>query len=262
MENWKNFETECYNFLCEKFSNFAKFQKLGSSNSTVSDILVTTNNKEFFVEVKHLPAQCGQFVLLPDIKNKLFEYSSKNIIKVNEYSQEIIKHMNNNFEEFKNAGTSGKTIIFENSENVFSKWIINYYKGKNVKFFIINNLKLLHIEKINKYFNITAKYRVKRSGSSGVSPKMLKPLSEYITKSFSISKSEIISNKLFTISDTDLNNFKFIFENQEYMFSLKTKNTYEIRKLSNTYNANVIFSIKLKDYVDDVSDEEFIEELK
>lgn len=33
---------------------------------------------------------------------------------------------------------------------------------------------------------------------------------------------------------------------------------YEIRKLSNTYNANVIFSVKLNEYASGLTDQEFI----
>lgn len=43
----------------------------------------------------------------------------------------------------------------------------------------------------------------------------------------------------------DLNKMKFKVLDFDYMFSRKKDNIYRIRKLSNTRNANVIFSIQL-----------------
>ena len=43
-------------------------------------------------------------------------------------------------------------------------------------------------------------------------------------------------------SSNYLHNLRFSLGDNEYMFS-KREDLYEIRKLSNTYNANVIFSI-------------------
>lgn len=74
--------------------------------------------------------------------------------------------MNNLFDEYLEAGTKGKEIVFDNCNNVFSTWIIDYYKNKGVKYFITNNYIILPIERFSDYFNVSAKYRVKRSGSS------------------------------------------------------------------------------------------------
>ncbi|MBR1424446.1 hypothetical protein IJ579_02660 [bacterium] len=80
MPNWEEFEKQCTDYLNQEFCNFATFKTMGGSDSTVSDILVKTNtNKTFYIDVKHSPAQCGQFVLLPDIKTQKFVYSSRNI---------------------------------------------------------------------------------------------------------------------------------------------------------------------------------------
>ena len=73
--------------------------------------------------------------------------------------------------------------------------------------------------------------------------------------------SRIDGDKLFIESNTSLHNTRFILQQYEYMFSQRG-DEYEIRKLSNTYNANVIFSIKQKNRTAGLSDTEFINHLK
>lgn len=163
MKNWKEFEEQCTDYLNQEFCDFANFILMGSSDSTISDILVKTHtNKTFYIEVKHSPAQCGQFVLLPDIKTRQFVYSERNVNKSNSFAEQIIEFMNTDFKTFNNAGTTGKEICFNDCE---------------------------------------------------------------------------------------------------YMFS-KRDNLYEIRRLSNTFNANVIFSVELKNNVQGLSGEKFIEYLR
>ena len=115
MSTWEQFEIDCTRFLMEQFCEYATFIHQGGSDSTVPDIKVTTKkNKQFYIEAKHSPAQCGQFVLLPNVETRKFEYSRLNSTEINEFSKVIINHMNNNFEEFKEAGTAGKNIEFDN----------------------------------------------------------------------------------------------------------------------------------------------------
>lgn len=68
-------------------------------------------------------------------------------------------------------------------------------------------------------------------------------------------------DKLFVESSHNLHNKRFVFQQYEYMFSQRG-NEYEIRKLSNTYNANVIFSITHNTTTPGLSDAEFINALK
>ena len=58
-------------------------------------------------------------------------------------------------------------------------------------------------------------------------------------------------------SQENLHNERFIIGKNEYMIS-KRENNYEIRKLSNTSNANVIFSIELKSNKSGLSVSDFI----
>ena len=68
-------------------------------------------------------------------------------------------------------------------------------------------------------------------------------------------------DKLFVTSSLDLHNERFIYGDYEYMISDRGS-SYEVRKLSNTYNANVIFSIDLKGDRAGMSNDEFIAFLK
>ena len=115
---------------------------------------------------------------------------------------------------------------------------------------------------MNEYFDVSAKYRIKRSGSSSIGKTNIvayaKLLSNDKAHNYNIRNVRIDGNKLFVSSDKNLHKLRFIHKYQEFMFSAK-KGEYELRKLSNTYNANVIFSIRLKNNKSGISDSEFIE---
>ncbi len=262
MKKWKKFEIDCHEYLSKNFNCYADFILGGGSDANISDIFVKTKSgKEFYIEAKLCPAQCKQFVLIPDIATKTFKYSLLNEIEINKYSLKIIEYMNLYFDEFKEAGTKGKTIDFENSLQVFEKWIISAYRLKKVKYFITNKYKILPIEKFGEYFKVSAKYRVKRSGSNNVGKTYILPVKEYILNSnYAIKSIFLDKGKMFVFSDEDLNNKRFILDNYEFMFSLRG-DKYEVRKLSNTFNANVIFSIDVKENCNFFSHEEFIREL-
>lgn len=262
MSNWENFEIECVDYLNHEFGSYAKFIHQGGSDSTVPDIFVETlNGKSFYIEAKCCPAQCGQFVLLPDIKTQSFIYSKLNANPINNYAQLIMQHMNARFDEYREAGTSGKEIEMRNGSDVFSDWIIKIYQDKGARFFITNNYVVLPIERFKEYFYVTAKYRIKRSGSSNVGKRRFNIIKSYITSAdYIINDVSETGDKLYVSSPQDLHNKRFIIDDAEYMFSLRD-DKYEIRKLSNTYNANVIFSIKNK-VTDGLNDREFIAALR
>lgn len=263
MAIWEKFEMECANFLNNKFGNYAEFTHQGGADSTVPDIFVKTNSGDtFYIEVKHSPAQCGQFVLLPQLDTKTFTYSDLNINKINNDAKIIMNYMNSDFDSFREAGTAGKDICIADSQDIFSSWITQTYKNKNVKFFISNDFKIIPIESFSAYFNISGKYRIKRSGSRDVGTNNTKSIINYINSRYdSIDSFYSESGKLFVYSSKNLHNIRFIIDNNEYMFSSRD-DKYEIRKLSNTYNANVIFSITLNESKNGLSDKEFIDCLK
>lgn len=259
MTGWEKFELDCTDYLNHKFGKFAIFEHQGGSDSTVPDIRVTTKSgKDFYIEAKQCPAQCGQFVLLPDLSTKTFQYSRLNATAINRYSQMIINHMNEYFEEFKEAGTAGKDIIMPEGSSIFADWIIQTYKNKGVRYFITNNYTIVPIDKFLDYFTVTAKYRIKRSGSNNVGLNNMDDVNNHIKKiEYGITSQRTADDKLFVSSTCNLHKVRFIINGTEYMFS-KREGEYEIRRLSNTFNANVIFSIDLNSSRSGISDEEFI----
>lgn len=247
MAIWEEFEIQCTDYLNRRFGAYARFIHQGGADSTVPDILVETKGgKSFYIDAKHSPAQCGQFVLLPDLETCTFEYSRQNVNRINRYAEMIMDYMNEDFDEFREAGTAGKDIDMRNGSDIFASWIIQTYRDKGAEFFITNDFTILPIEEFSNYFEVSAKYRIKRSGSGNVGKSRLRPVMDYITShDYVITNSRIDCDKLFVTSTQNLHDTRFILRGIEYMFSLRG-NEYELRKLSNTYNANVIFSIKQK----------------
>ena len=263
MQKWEIFEERCTDYLNKTFGKYATFRHKGGSDSTTPDILATTaNGASFYIEAKQGSAQCGQFVLLPDITKTQFIYSPRNITPINPYSEIIMAHMNKHFEHFKNAGTKGEKITFPNDKDIFAKWVISTYRQKNVRFFITDNNTLIPLEQFDQYFDISATYRIKRSGSRSAGKGNASIIVKHLQDgSYTIEKYRDSNSKLFIHSSDDLNHETFKIAGNEYMFSQRD-NEYEIRKLSNTFNANVIFSIKLKPNMSGLAKAGFIKYLE
>lgn len=250
MNPGEKLEIEACEYLNRKYgSNKLNFVRIGGMDSTTSDIKVFKNNQSiFFIEVKENSAQSGQFVVLPNEETKTFEFSNKNKSKPNNITESIINYMNNKFEQFHHAGTKGEQLNMDDS--IFAEWIIGYYKNKCVKYIITkstdNNFIILPIDKFQDYFSISANYRVKKSGSQKLSKKYVGYVEKYLDKHFN-SYEKIAGEGRFLIRlDKSIIEDKFQIENHTFYFSKKENNTYEIRTLSNTYNLNVIFSIRLR----------------
>ncbi len=263
MTSWRDFEEGCFNYLNEEFGSYAKFTHKGGSDSTVSDILVETHSgKSFYIEAKQCPAQCRQFVLIPDQSLRAFEYSPRNLNPINKYSRAIMNFMDEHFDEFVLAGTSGIEIDLPNSKSIFSSWIIDSFMSKGVDFIITNDFNIVQIEHFAESFDVSATYRVKRSGSSDAGKHNMESLKNYISsREYTMIDFRTDGDKLFLVLPENLDKKRFTYYENEYMFSRK-EDGYEIRKLSNTHNANVIFSIELKVPIKSMSDAEFISYLR
>lgn len=246
METWKDFENSCYNYLVETYGKNCKFEALGQSDSTMSDIKVLTNNSEFYIETKESLAQCGQFVLYPDTNKKTFIYSQQNKSELNKYSKAIIDYMNENFESFADAGTRGVDIPVD--YEILYDWIKNYYNSKEVRFFITKDQDyiIFPIEQFDRYFSVSAKYRVKKSGSSNPSKSNIDEIKQILLNNSFVFELYVTDNKMYIKTSSDIDGLKLTGSNYTYLFKKTEPQIYNIRKLSNTHNANVIFSIKLK----------------
>jgi hypothetical protein len=246
----KQFEEKCYNFLSDKYANpNIRFDLMGGADSTVSDIAVFRKGSlQFYIEAKDCNAQAGQFVLLPDDRTQTFVFSERNQSSTNELTDLIIGAMNSDYYRYKNAGTSGVPIILSN--NVLSRWVMQYYSSKDVKYFITyaHGFIIFPIERFADYFAVSATYRVKRSGSSSPAKRDISPVMSYLEKAFSQNINSEIDNSghLFVTVNSVASN-RFTIDGREfYLSATSAQNRYEVRKLSNTANANVIFSIALQ----------------
>jgi len=259
MRRWENFEEEMAIYLSEKYPN-NEFGWYGGSDSTVSDIKV---NDEFYIEVKMPHAQCGQFVLFPDMPNRIFEYSSDNKAPENKYTRKIINQMERNFEKH----LSQKSSDIEINENILADFIIEYYLNKNVRYIITkeSDIIILPTEKLKKYFNITANFRPKTSGSGYLPDKWISDFDIGFQKKYASDYNYFRKGKHGYIKTSiDIDDKTYIFGKHNRYFLRKTSkdDVYKIRKLSNTRNSNVIFSINLKKYEQDIQDlNQFVNDL-
>lgn len=234
--------------MISNFSEEATFTLEGGSNSTVSDILVeTVGGKKFYIEVKQPQSQSGQFVLLPNIHDKKFVFSSLNKTKPNEATNTIIEHMNNSFESFSKAGTGGRSLDIDSK--VFDQWVMDYYTSKGVKYFITKGVDyiIFPTNKLASYYDVTAKYRVKRSGSSQPSSKYRSLVISELSSNYGAGNVVTEGSRVFlknVVKNVDKTRFQL--GDYEYYFASKNDGYYEVRQLSKTFNMNVIFGMSLK----------------
>lgn len=254
-EKWKVFENECVEYLKKRYPNKSKvFEHQGGSDSNVSDILVAKNTaEEFYIEVKSPKAQCGQFVLYPDPQKQCFIYSPKNKYPTNKYSDVIIEKMNRDYSIFVDAGTTGQHIELE--PKIFWGWIKTYYQIKGVKYFITKSSEYIisPIDSLEYYFDIEACYRVKKSGSAVPAKSNQKEIALILEENNYPIKRAYFKNEKYYVEL--IKNVQAAIElksrtsSTTYLFKPEVKEdatVFNVRRLSNTFNANVIFSIMLK----------------
>ena len=260
MRPGEDFEIRCYEYLKKVYAaKNVTFNRKGGMDSTTSDIAVIKNNKvDYYIEAKDSSAQCGQFVLFPNEDSQTFVFSPRNHSKPNDMTDIMIEYMNHDFDRFNNAGTSGESLDID--INVFAGWIIEHYKDRNVKYFMsyAEEYVILPISKFASYFDIVAKYRIKKSGSGDPPKKDFEAIKSTIIKSYPTARFEENDKKLFVELYSSLKDDRFQLGMYTYYFSKQQKeNTYRIKRLSNIYNMNVIFSIALKKGQDSNDLEEF-----
>lgn len=249
MQDWKIFEHDCVSYLNEVYgSEHIIFLSQGSYNSFASDIEVSHKTIVlFYMETKMKKAQSGQFVLLND--GSEFSYSSKNKNEINYFSEQILLHINDNYSKYSNVST--KSIDIDLPVSIFNEWIVKHYKNKQSSYIITkyqDNYIIFPIEKYSEYFDITANFRIKKSGSRSLSKNQL----ENFYESFSLENNGTLlckNRKYYIETDNPVKRLKL--EGEEFNYQLNLVNSfnnkyeYEIRMLSRTANPNVIFSVTL-----------------
>ena len=238
MKNWELFELECFKYLKKKYPN-KKVIYHGGSDSTKADIQVD----DIFYECKYCPSQCSQFVVY--FCDNIFRYSAKNKNAENKFSRNIINFMNSDIINFSNEAIKNKIIKYPGCEEDFFGCIKEFYRRKNVKYFITNNFLIIPLEDIDQYFNVSAVYRAKKSGSRKPSNKIIDELMVYINSTYNPESVSYDGKNLLVNATNNLDKVKFNFNGFDFMFS-KVDNSYVVRQLSKVDNKNVIFSITLK----------------
>lgn len=256
------FEIRCFEYLKKIYATKdARFDRKGGMDSTTSDIAVIKNNKvDYYIEAKDSSAQSGQFVLLPDEASRTFVFSPRNHSEPNDMTDIMIEYMNQDFDRFYNAGTSGESLDIDTE--VFADWIVEHYKDRNVKYFMsyAREYVILPIRKFTSYFDIVANYRIKKSGSGDPAKKDFYAVKSAITEMYPTARFYEDDKKLF-VELHSLQDDRFQLGKYTYYFSKQEENVYRIKRLSNTYNMNVIFSIELKKGQDSDDLEEFESDL-
>lgn len=266
MKPGEEFEIESVEYLRENYSfPGVVFDHQDTTDSTRSDIEVIKNGKSaFFIEAKDTAAQSGQFVLLSDDANRRFVFSPRNKSAQNDMTKIMIEYMNADYGRFNAGGTAGVDLGIQPS--VFTKWIVGHYQDKNVKFVISkkdNQMIICPIEKFGDYFEVSAMFRIKKSGSSTPPAKSISALKNKLRTDFGISEIFKDGKKLYVKASPDLSMVQFELENFTYCLSSKNAppDLLEIRKLSNTRNKNVIFTIHVKKGQDQADLDAFVRTL-
>lgn len=253
MQNWEIFEQNATTFLQNIFNNY-KFKNTGSSNANTPDIEVHTKNNVhlFNIEAKYSPSQAGQIVIIDNNGHFEFSLKSKNPRVVS--TDILISHINSNYDKY--AQVSQSSIPIDIHTDILYDFIEEQYEIKANKWIIASNNKsnltndtmcLIPTEELRQNFDISASLRRKKSGTSEVA-KSFREEAKIIIRS--LCKNPIFEEqdkKIFLYGDIGTHPHEL--PNNLYL-SKKDTHKYEIRKRSNTNNANIMFSLKLKNTYD------------
>lgn len=261
MSKWEDFESEMTGYLQQMLKDYDVLVKqYGSADSTIPDIEITinSNSKKFYVETKMPASQTSQFVV--EIKNNKFVYGSKNKFKSNQYSDEIINILNDNYNLYSKVAQTGMVVPVP--ETIAFSWIASNMKNKNVEFIISvdndGNKKVFSLDQFNKFFNIKTIFRRKKSGSQDLPKTYYDDFKKHLDLRFSKYKYSLNTNgkKLYLELPLDLNKNECYIdsdvlpEGKRYFLSNKGNGRYEVKITSSTNNPNIIFELSLKDNVD------------
>lgn len=242
MAAWEKIEQECFEYIKDNYSSEkVSFEHKGARDSSAPDIVATlSNGTTFNIEVKSATAQSGQFVVFD--KNGQFAFSKENVSS-EALAAPFIEYMNNNHDALQNPG--GRGIKLDIPTETMFKWVIGYYNTKNVKFFATKyrgKIVIFPTERLQNYFEISRKYRVKRSGSGNIPKKCVSEVSSLFDGE------HYYDGKYFVLKNLFLQlHQKTQGKDRVYYVSKKhAEDGYVITYLSKTQNPNVIFSLKAK----------------
>lgn len=261
MKKWEDFESEMTGYLQQMLKDYDVLVKqYGNADSTIPDIEITinSNKKKFYVETKMPASQTSQFVV--EIKDNKFVYGNKNKFKSNQYSEEIINILNENYKLYSKVAQTGMVVPVP--ETIAFSWIASNMKNKNVEFIISvdneGNKKVFSLDQFNKFFNIKTIFRRKKSGSQDLPKAYYDDFKKHLDLKFSKYDYSLNTNgkKLFLDIPLDLSKSECYIDSdvlpdgKRYFLSNKGNGKYEVKITSATNNPNIIFELSLKDNVD------------
>lgn len=170
----KNEEDACV-FITTKFDNakdmVKNVQRMGGSDSTVSDIkITTTNGGEFYVECKMPNAFAGQFTVTPDGEINLDEGEHEEKFGA---ASEILKNLDKLFNDTKS----------EEAQQILSSYMIANYHAKHAPFVCVKyngEQMLVPLEEVQDAFDFDLDQRDKRSGRSYLCPDNMNIVNEIL----------------------------------------------------------------------------------
>lgn len=271
--SWEELENRCYEYLKKLYPETPLIEAYGKSDSTKADIKVEVSTiNEFYIEVKAESSQCCQFVLFPNSNTKQFDFSSGNKVPCFDNCKHIISYMNGLYKKYHRVGKKGIPIDVDKS--ILYGLVHDFYSLKKVEFFMTETKDFIIFpsNSFSRYFDINCFYRKKSSGSSEPHEKnnnneIIKGLKNSgiagtIEYFFVGDKQRCF---LHTIQDINKNrmvcpDYTYQFKDNKYSRTLEKKSSYvyEVRRLSNTSNPNVICQLSLKqDFQDKLDIENF-----
>lgn len=262
MAGWEKFEKECYDYLKQAYQRTQNtITSFGKSDSNKPDIEIATPKQTFYVEVKSDQAQCCQFVLFPNENTKSFDFSCGNKCSQGNNCSSIIEYMNKHYNKYCGVGSAGIPIDVDKS--ILYGLVADFHIEKNVRFFMTKNDKYLifPLESFSNYFDIHAYYRRKPSGSSepnqnSNNAEILSGLQqERIQGTLTYRQTKPNKTRCFIDTPQYLHAQRMLCDEYTYQFkensyskaiSLHENQVFEVRRLSNTSNPNVICQLTLK----------------
>ena len=215
MFTWREFEDQALSFVAENY--FPDATLVGGSDSTESDIFIPSEG--FFIEVKKLPSQCGQFTEKTKAENP--------------FSEQILSTI---------LGLEGKENNFSFTSHLIKQWVKEHYTRKKVRYVvsILNGeMCLLTLEDFLNKVSFSGSVRRKCSGSTKAPKKSLGKIKEFLKENsivFNLSENLIFCQ-------TNFGEYFFI-NGEKYFISKSPICLGRVNKCSKTKSITVIFSIK------------------
>lgn len=243
LKQWELFEEESCQYIKKMLRGKAAVSCQGKGDSTTSDIKVTTKSGHtFFIESKQCPSQAGQFVVVPNLEERAFEFSRKNKTSFNKESAQILRNISRDFDRFYRAGTKGEPVNID--EETMYNWVESHYKSLFVEFFITNNFAVSSIADIRKTFQVTATCRAKRSGSRPVPKKSFTKVLDFLKSELGGVRIDVLSDYLIWMPEIQPKTKTFELEDERYYLS-PFGSGYKVKKLSKTNSLSIVFSLGL-----------------